>query len=136
MMNGHALPAVPPSAPMKETQRPPRPATQARAEALGNLTPVQLAALAWLRDNPHFRARWMVGREEPAGQPRTAWTHIEIGGEASGIRLSIADWRQIAGFLAPCHRTNFLYRLTAEGVAILAALPKRFGFPPLGVPQW
>jgi hypothetical protein len=78
----------------------------------------------------------MVGREEPAGQPRGAWTHIELAGEAAGIRLGVSDWRQVAPYLGHSRRNNFLYQVTPEGVAILAALPKRFGFPPLGVPQW
>lgn len=40
------------------------------------MSPEARTALAWMRDTPHYAARWLIGRKVPATQLPQEWTHI------------------------------------------------------------
>lgn len=61
------------------------------------LTQRQRAALAWLRDNPQTRARWMTKKRGATGSP-DEWTHFEISGPEGSIRLTAESWKALDAY--------------------------------------
>jgi hypothetical protein len=88
------------------------------------MTPEQLRALEWIRDNDHTRSQWLVDGKRPRARlSPDAWNQIELSGDMGSIRIPSVVWDGIRDLVtaAPFEDRRRLFKLTDVGSQVVAA---------------
>jgi hypothetical protein len=99
----------------------------ATASPFAKLSTDALKALAWLRDNRHTRAGWMVAERrgkaisymQVRNQDRATWTHFRIEGGCRRLTLAASVMEEIGPYIAPAVQEDRMWVPNMVGLQVL-----------------